>query len=310
MDVIALSCPICKSKNTVFITSVKDVEYFSSKISYNYFNCNKCECIFLNKPPVKKLNQIYPKNYYSFDLKHNNYFHKFLEYVKSKFDKIILIKCLKNVNSQKILSLDVGGGAGAISNILKKIDTRVTETTILDIDSKAQAIAIKNGHKYIKSNIEKININNKFNFVLMLNLIEHVSNPRKVLKITHRLMKKSGVLLIKTPNTLSFNRKLFSKIYWGGYHAPRHWVLFNKKSFSSLALELGFDIKYFSYTQGAPQWSASIIGSIISIFAITPKIPMHQRFSFRMLLFFFAIFDYITFFLLKTDQMFFLLKKK
>jgi len=233
-----------------------------------------------------------------------------LEYSKSYLDKLNFKKSLRKIDAKKIYTLDIGGGTGYMSNVLKDSDRRVFETTILDIDSKAKSTANKNGHIFLTSTIENLNLQNKFNYVLMLNLIEHVYDPLKVLKIVKKSMKRSGLLLIKTPNTLSLNRKIFSKVYWGGYHAPRHWIIFNKQSFSNLAKKSGFIVEDFSYTQGAPQWAASILGTVNIIFSIKSKKPMHLRFSFILLLFFFAIFDFATFFLIKTDQMYFLLRKK
>lgn len=303
-------CPLCKSRDVKLLTSVRDVEYFTSDLFYNYFNCKFCKSIFLNKPPVNQLHRIYPSAYYSFESNDRSFFHQFLEYSKSYLDKLNFKKSLRKIDAKKIYTLDIGGGTGYMSNVLKDSDRRVFETTILDIDSKAKSTANKNGHKFLTSTIENLNIKNKFNYVLMLNLIEHVYDPLKVLKIVKKSMKRSGLLLIKTPNTLSLNRKIFSKVYWGGYHAPRHWIIFNKQSFSNLAKKSGFIVEDFSYTQGAPQWAASILGTVNIIFSIKSKKPMHLRFSFILLLFFFAVFDFATSFLIKTDQMYFLLRKK
>ncbi|MEO6683110.1 MAG: methyltransferase domain-containing protein, partial [Ginsengibacter sp.] len=71
---------------------------------------------------------------------------------------------------------------------------------------------------------------------------EHVESPDKVLLGINRLLKPGGILLIVTDNTDSLDFGYFKKRYWGGYHFPRHWNLFNKKSIAKLAVKTNFEI--------------------------------------------------------------------
>jgi hypothetical protein len=41
--------------------------------------------------------------------------------------------------------------------------------------------------------------------------------------------------VIVTDNTDALDFKIFKGGYWGGYHFPRHWNLFNRKSLTKLA---------------------------------------------------------------------------
>ena len=59
-------CPICNSKNIELLSSVRDVEYFTSKKLYEYYNCKECEIIYLKEPPINNLKKIYPDSYYSY----------------------------------------------------------------------------------------------------------------------------------------------------------------------------------------------------------------------------------------------------
>src|SRR5690606_6666334 len=52
-------------------------------------------------------------------------------------------------------------------------------------------------------------------------------------------------------NTGSIDFKWFKKKYWGGYHFPRHWNLFNKKSLAALAVKTGYKVKSID-TQVSP----------------------------------------------------------
>ena len=305
------NCPLCNNERNKLFSVVKDVEYLSGKEDYKYYNCSSCEAIYLDNPPIDKLNKIYPDNYYSFnENKKNNFLRKLLEVIKYNFDKLLFKKYLNRLDFKFIECLDIGGGSGWLSSIVKKLDNRVMSTTIIDLEKSSKNIAETNGHKYICSNVDDIQIKNKFHFVLMLNLIEHVINPKKTLLRVNESMKKGGILIIKTPNTNTLSKNLFKNFYWGGLHAPRHWILFNKDNFLELAKACNFEVEDFSYTQGAPQWTASVIGSINKIFNINPHKTMNQNFFNPLLNILFALFDYLTIWILKPAQMFVVLRKR
>ena len=92
----------------------------------------------------------------------------------------------------------------------------------------------------------------------MLNLIEHVANPRDIFLKAAGHLKDDGVIILKTPNFKSLDARIFRHRSWAGYHTPRHFVLFCRESLSRLADECGLRVERFNYTQGAPFWSISL----------------------------------------------------
>ncbi len=304
-------CPLCNSAKVRLLSTVRDIELFTSDSDYEYFGCGACNSIYLKNPPLTKLSEIYPENYYSVKGpdSQDRSLGALLEIIKNYFDKKLFQAALKRVQGNSISCLDVGGGAGWISNLVRAADSRVKHTAIMDINESSRALAESNGHRYICGVAESLTTENEFDFVLMLNLIEHVANPDKTLRCIHAAMKPGGILLIKTPNTLSLNRRLFERFYWGGYHAPRHWILFNKLSFTKLAMERGFHVERFYYTQGAPQWVASILGTLELFYPSGRRRPMHSNPFGSILSLLFAAFDFVRLPLFSTDQMIFVLRK-
>jgi 2-polyprenyl-3-methyl-5-hydroxy-6-metoxy-1,4-benzoquinol methylase len=258
------------------------------------------------------LQEIYPDNYYSNVGPNLNesYLLSFLQKTKKKIEHRFFSKILKKIKKNNISCLDIGGGSGWILNNLREIDPRISKTTVLDINQDAKKLAEAHGHQFIHSTVEEFSKNEQFDLVLMLNLIEHVKDPEKVLASIKDSMTEDGLLLIKTPNTHSLNSQIFKRLYWGGYHAPRHWVLFNKNNLYNLAHKVGFEVTYFSYTQGGHQWAASLLGSIKHLtFNNQMSPPMHKGLSMALLILIFVVFDYLRAPFFRTDQMFFLLKK-
>lgn len=312
MNQPTVKCPLCSSLNARHMADVKDVEYFTSQEDFSYFDCEDCGCVFLKDPPVDRLSEIYPDNYYAVEgpTDAKGFLSRMLEAVKNKLDRKMFSQALARIKGDKIDCLDVGGGAGWIMNLVRQSDPRVRHTTIVDINENSRTAAESNGHTYINGSIDNLTAKNEYDFVMLLNLIEHVADPRKTLSSIHASMTAKGLLLIKTPNTDSLNRRLYEKRYWGGYHAPRHWVLFNKANFFSLAKECGFEIERFEYTQGAPQWVASILGTREQRKPGSGVNPMYKHPIYFLLTLFFAAFDFVRVPFATTDQIIVLLRKR
>jgi len=249
------SCYNCGSSNNDPFAKAMDIEYFTSADTYQYYVCHDCEVLFIHPQPSDQLKQIYPANYYSFNDDPKSLSFK----IKNKLDQAFFKKHLATLTQQKINVLDIGGGTGARCDIIKKNDQRVTETRIVDIDAAAEQTAIQKGHQYFCGRIEDFTTTQKYDVILMLNLMEHVSDPAAVLKKAVHLLSPDGIIIIQTPNYKSLDARLFRHASWGGYHCPRHWVIFNKRNFFELALNCDLQQKYFSYTQGAAFWTVSIL---------------------------------------------------
>src|SRR5262249_57545619 len=73
-----------------------------------------------------------------------------------------------------------------------------------------------------------------FALIVLQQVIEHVPDPRRMIERLRALLAAGGAVVIETPNTRSWDHRLFSKRYWGGYHIPRHFHLFNDRSHPAL----------------------------------------------------------------------------
>src|SRR4029079_15993998 len=97
-----------------------------------------------------------------------------------------------------------------------------------------------------------------FDVALMIQTIEHVSDPPAVLRATRELLRPGGRLLLVTDNTGSLDFRMFRGRHWGGYHFPRHWNLFNRDAMRALANKVGLEVVLIS-TQVTPvNWVYSI----------------------------------------------------
>ena len=303
-----LACPVCASTRTVLLNQVFDVELHTSSDAFDYWNCQDCDAIFIHPFPVHRLSEIYPDSYYSADGPSES----FLEKLKSKLDRRFLSKILTLIPGSSLSVLDVGGGSGWMLNVARAADPRVQYTAVVDLNEKSRSLAEGNGHVFNSSRIEEFTSDHKFDLILALNLIEHVENPASVFKNLAGLLTQHGKVVIQTPNTRTLDRYIFQNSYWGGYHCPRHWVLFNKENFPLAVKGSGLRASQIKYTQGASQWAASVLGVLAQrgLIRIDREHPMHRHFLASPLLAFFAAVDFIRAPFSPTAQMIAILERE
>ncbi len=91
----------------------------------------------------------------------------------------------------------------------------------------------------------------------MFHVIEHVADPKAVVERIAAWLSDGGHLVIETPNINSVDARIFKKTFWGGYHIPRHWTLFNEKSLRQLFEAAGLKVISLNYQTGHSFWMYS-----------------------------------------------------
>jgi 2-polyprenyl-3-methyl-5-hydroxy-6-metoxy-1,4-benzoquinol methylase len=300
-----LKCLACGSTDTEPWTTTWDAEYLTTSDRFSLHRCRSCGVLFIDPVPSDRLSEIYPSNYYSFVASKDSMVHR----VKSWLDGRLFKKILAKLPGDSLSVLDVGGGQGWQLNIVRDIDPRVKFTQVVDFDPGAQDLARENGHEYFCGRIEDFETDRKFDLVLLLNLIEHVEDPLAILKKIRSILSPKGVVLVKTPNHEALDARVFRHKNWGGFHSPRHWVIFTKESFQKIASTAGLKIREFSYTQGAPFWTTSILFGLAEKgrISVTKERPATFHPLYPLLSALFAGFDFVRAPFAKLSQMFIVL---
>lgn len=85
-----------------------------------------------------------------------------------------------------------------------------------------------------------------FDVVTMWHVIEHLADPLETLREIHRVLKRDGIVLLRTPNVESWEARVFQGS-WYGVDAPRHLYLFSPQTLGALLVKAGFvttDVRY------------------------------------------------------------------
>ena len=132
--------------------------------------------------------------------------HKFnptrIKYIKEKIINYFNIKN-SNLPLRKIKILDVGCGGGLISVPMKRLGANV-----VGIDASLKNIKVAKTYskknnlniKYICSSPEKLKIKDKFDVILMLEIVEHVDDVEIFIREGSKFLKKNGLIFLATLN--------------------------------------------------------------------------------------------------------------
>tara|TARA_B100000902_G_scaffold343999_1_gene349097 strand:+ start:295 stop:1017 length:723 start_codon:yes stop_codon:yes gene_type:complete len=132
--------------------------------------------------------------------------HKFnptrISYIKDNIIKTFKINQKKNP-LKNIKLLDIGCGGGLLSEPMCRLGAKVTaiDASKKNIDV-AKHHAKKNNLKinYICTSPEKLKINNKFDVILNMEIVEHVEDVNFFLKSCSKLLNKNGIMFVATIN--------------------------------------------------------------------------------------------------------------
>jgi SAM-dependent methyltransferase len=99
---------------------------------------------------------------------------------------------------------------------------------------------------------------NSFDVVSMWDVIEHLEDPRPILKNIRRILKQDGVLILETQNVGSVFAKLMG-VKWHHYKFEEHLWHFSKETIADLLVSEGFDVVESSPRRGGRYISMDFI---------------------------------------------------
>lgn len=204
-----VSCLICKeNKKNEIIDSNRFDLYF----------CKNCKNGFIYPIP-KDISKYYPKIYWQ----NLGKFSSLRQGIHNSFQKLRANWFKKYVSRGDVL--DVGSGEGVFGKMLgQKFNITNLEYPDAKVDNK----------EVIKVNFLSWKTNRKFDAVVFLESLEHVTNPLKYLQKAAALLKKGGLIFVEYPRFGSFESRILGK-YWLQRDIPRHLFHFTEEGLRNIA---------------------------------------------------------------------------
>jgi len=217
--------------------------------NFQYVQCRRCGLVYIN-PRLKEeiLNRFYEEY---FSGKYSSVLPDYNE--DANFQEKKAKRCLREIERYKKSGrlLDVGCASGFLLNVARK---RGFEPYGVEITESASEMARNTfGHevqtcKFTESNYP----GGFFDVVIMNDLIEHLQNPMANLKEAKRILKKGGIIYIRTPNLhseipplwlITSPRELLRRFTKKGLVAiERHLYYFSPQTIKVALAKAGFTV--------------------------------------------------------------------
>ena len=244
-----MPCIYCSSEK--FKSTYMEDVLFNDK-TFKYLKCLNCEVISIFPiPDENDFEKMYPPTYQG----------EIPSKISGKYNDL-----LKRYQNKKLKILDYGCG-----NAEFLFDVKNNGHQAIGIEYNPQFVQILN------NNTEDINFysidefnqsEEKYNVIMLNNVLEHVSNPNELLKTLKNRLKEDGELIIRGPieNNVSF-ALLTRKIIFGLRkkllnkklnHVPYHLTFTNRKNQLDIINRNGFSTIQYEILENAWPYPASL----------------------------------------------------
>jgi len=239
---IEVNCPLCdEGTNSPYRFEQRVVN--EQIVSLGLNQCKKCELQYISpRLNLDAISNLYNKEYHSKTVSGAYNVDQTVSIKEYQKFKSYLLKMLHEAEH----ILDVGCGVG---NMLKQIkDCKQFEGSGVEISHDAVERARKDGFDVFEGNLLEAKLKEEsFDGVILLYVLEHVSNPLEVLNEINRILKKKGFLFLAVPNyrylKIAFDN-VFSRLLLknSSIHPEEHLQNFTPVTIRKILQKAGFEI--------------------------------------------------------------------
>lgn len=263
-------CPICASEDrTLQYRDLTDRTFFTAPGKWIVFQCGNCGSAYMDPRPTEATIGLAYTDYFthsvddSDSLRGTGLYHRMRRSLANGYRNRRF-----GVNRQPSIALGywvarlLPGMRPFLDGEMRHIPRPVSGETLLDVgcgngeflvkawqagwqvegvepDPDAVRVCTDRGLDVRQGTILDVPGSSRLDGITMCHVIEHVHDPRGVLKVCADLLRPGGWLWIETPNVNSLCHRKF-KSDWLGLDPPRHLTVFNRSSLFGLLSETGF----------------------------------------------------------------------
>jgi SAM-dependent methyltransferase len=261
LDLVRVDCALCGADGTKAAVRFRghDVEFRTCANSFTFLECAGCGHLYLSPRPRETDFETIYSNY----LTHNrgSAYHpsKLVSWAKRNlFDRLRMKGVLDGLGEGANV-LEIGAGSGQQLKFIREMVPHRVNLYANDVtfDAIAREELESEGIRIIEGFIEKVDTPTRFDAIIGVHVIEHVTDPAAVFAWISDHLAPGGRLYLETPDTSAPARRIF-KDDWGMTHFPRHFHLFSREKLAGLARSRGLEVVRHGATTSAPAWNMSI----------------------------------------------------
>lgn len=253
-------CPVCDATARHVFARAYDYELLTCRNLWTFRRCSACGHVMLDpRPRDDTLSLIYPPEYYSYSISER--VSPVALKGKEMLDGLKFRGILRHLAQPPSTYMDIGCGDGRYLRYLeKKLALPRDQLFGLELSGEVVDALRAQGYRAMNCTVEACDgiDAGSIDLVSMFHVIEHVSDPACTVRKIAGWLSPGGIVAIETPNLDSVDARLFRRTYWGGYHVPRHWHLFNPATLRRLLEDHGLQVLKMSYQTGHSFWMYSL----------------------------------------------------
>ncbi len=253
------ACPTCGGTARASFARGHDYELETCRNEWQFWQCTTCGTVWLDpRPAVDTLGIIYPPHYYAYSM--SDKVSPIALKGKAMLDRLKFGAIFKRIGFEPTSYLDIGCGDGRYLDLFAARGVAKERIYGLELSEEPVARLRARGFNAFTRRVEDcVEIPDaSIELATMFHVIEHVADPLAVIRRISDWLVPGGVLAVETPNIESWDARLFKPRWWGGYHIPRHWTLFDAESLTRLFREAGLEVVYVAYQTGHSFWMYSL----------------------------------------------------
>jgi SAM-dependent methyltransferase len=214
----ARPCPACRSN---------DAERVGEKDKFPLTRCRACGTLYVAELPDASEVEDYDSYYGEENL-------AVPEFINRRLDEIIAGFGSYRRGGRL---LDVGCGAGTIMQVARRAGW---EAAGVEVSATAAEHNRAEGFEVFNGELAEARYSEgRFDVVVLSEVLEHVAEPRELLREVLRVMRPGGLLWATTPNGRGFSARALG-LKWSAVSPPEHLHLFSRGAIESLLTETGF----------------------------------------------------------------------
>jgi SAM-dependent methyltransferase len=250
------ACAVCGGREASCEAQGPDFEHATVPGEFRFVRCRACEHVYLSpRPAPEALAAIYPADYYAYAAAGSGLAHRLRRAREAR--KVHGYRAVIGEGPRRIL--DLGCGSGRLLAMLREHGAPGWELEGIDWSADAVERCRARGFRAQAVRIEDFDApDGSFDAAIMIQLLEHLDDPRAAIARVARLLRPGGAFVLETPNPGGLDYRLFRGRWWGMYHFPRHWNLFSTAALERLLREAGFRVERVDYLMSTSSWILSL----------------------------------------------------
>ena len=238
----------------------QDFEYQTCSNEFTFFRAQPSGLLVLNpRPSSTEMHAIYPAHYLPY-----------------RFDRLpkLIRRAREVVQKRKVKTLegffpgagdliDVGCGNGELLRLMSRFGPRHWRLHANDFNETSLRRLADDVSEIHVGPFENIEESQKFDVVILNQVFEHLPDVNRFLASAREKLRANGVLFIETPSFDGLDAQRFRHRYWGGYHFPRHFYIFNERLLARILDDHHFEVVDIAYLASPSFWVQSLHHALV-----------------------------------------------